>query len=105
MGEARRMAFVALVSANATLVFSSRSSQAGIRRAFAGVSRLAAGLLGATLAGLLLVTGVPAVAAEFGFLPPGLGGCIVAFGTGVATFVLFEAAKLALSEAGAKNGL
>lgn len=67
---ARGMAFSALVLSNALLIFACRSARLGWRAMFGGLSRTGLWVLSATLAGVLLVCGVPAVAPLFAFQPP-----------------------------------
>lgn len=67
---ARGMAFSALVLSNALLIFACRSARLGWRAMFGSLSRTGLWVLSATLAGVLLVCGVPGVAQLFTFQPP-----------------------------------
>ena len=97
-GEARAMAFIALVAANAAQVMSSRSAGFHPSRLLRDLPPVAWWAFGATFAGLLLVSGVPVLAAAFGFVPPGLGHGVLAWAVGgFGGLVLFEGVKLALT--------
>ncbi|MDR3392533.1 MAG: cation-translocating P-type ATPase [Sulfuriferula sp.] len=88
---ARTLAFVALIAANSVLIFSSRSTLPGrVRR---GGNRVAYRVLAVTLLALILVTGVPAFAQVFAFVPIGVWYWLGAFALGAGSFGLFEAVK------------
>ena len=92
-GEARTLAFIILVTANAALIFPTRLPQAGWRAMFTGLSPVSAWVLGATLLGLIVIATVPTVADAFRFQPPTLGHGVLAFLVGVGMLPLFELAK------------
>jgi len=96
VGEARTASFVALVTANAALIFPTRSRRSGWRQLFSGLSATPLWVLGATLAALLLVTGVPVLAAGFDFMPLSPLAWLLAFGAGLAMLPVFELTILAL---------
>lgn len=93
---ARILAFIVLVTANATLIFPSRKAQPGWREMFTGLSSVGAFVLGGTLLGLILITSVPVIAEAFIFRPPSLRQWLLAFSIGVAMIFLFEVAKVTL---------
>jgi Ca2+-transporting ATPase len=94
--EARALAFVVLVTANAVLILAGRSLQPGWRAMFGKLSAVGVSVLAGTLVALTLITGVPAVAAAFAFSPPSVQGWMLAFSLGVSMLLLFEAAKFVL---------
>ena len=63
--EARAMAFLALVTANAVLIFASRSPRPGWHGMFTGLSPLAVWVLVGTLVAVTVITTVPVAAAAF----------------------------------------
>jgi len=91
--QARALAFIVLVTANAALIFPSRSPDSGWLQMFTGLTPVTAWVLGGTLTGLALITGVPAIAAAFTFSPPSLQQGLLAFIVGAGMMLLFEAAK------------
>ncbi len=91
--EARTFAFIVLVTANAALIFSTRALQSGWREIFAGLSSVSAWVLGGTLLGLAVITGVPAIAEAFTFQLPSLPQGLLAFGIGAGMLFLFETVK------------
>ncbi|WP_043461617.1 cation-translocating P-type ATPase [Azohydromonas australica] len=96
-------AFTALVAANAALILPSRAGGRGWSRLFTGMTRVSRLVVTLTFAALAIATGVPAVAALFGFtaLPPWLWlGCAVA---GLLMAVPFELARRWLSP-GSRGG-
>jgi len=95
-GEARALAFILLVTANAALLFPSRSPDSGWRALFADLSPVTAWVLGGTLLGLVVITGVPAFASAFAFQPPSLDQGLIAFSLGVGMLLFFEIVKTAL---------
>ena len=97
--EARAMAFLALVTANAVLIFASRSPRRGWHGMFTGLSPLAVWVLLGTLAAVTVITTVPPAAAAFGFAPPSVANWLMAAGAGAASLVLFIAAKVAVPAA------
>lgn len=92
--EARGIAFVALIAANSMLIFSSRSTVAGLKRALGCIPTVSYWVLAGTLAGLVAVTCIPMLAEPFRFLPTTWERWLGAFGIGIATMLLLEAAKL-----------
>jgi len=96
--EARALAFIALVTANAALILPSRSAKSGWRKMISGLSPVAAWVLGGTLLGLLLVTGIPAIADAFAFQQPPLPQWLQAFFLGVCMLVFFEATKIVMKK-------
>ena len=93
---ARALAFVLLVTANAALILPSRSPDSDWRQMFTGLTPVAAWVLGGTILGLALITGVPAIAAAFTFQAPTLLQWLTAFIMGVAMLILFETGKALL---------
>ncbi len=93
---ARILAFIVLVTANATLIFPSRTAQTGWREMFTGLSSVGAFVLGGTMLGLILITSVPVIAEAFTFRPPSVPQWLLAFSIGIAMIFLFEAAKVVL---------
>ncbi len=91
--EARTIAFVALISANSVLIFSSRSAQTGLQQSLRGGNRVTYWVLSGTLLGLLAVTCVPLFAESFAFAPTTWMRWLAAGGIGASAFILFEAAK------------
>ncbi|MGL6070810.1 cation-translocating P-type ATPase [Craterilacuibacter sp.] len=94
--EVRTLAFAALLTTNAVLIFSSRSALPQWGRAFAGVSPVTRWVLAATLCALAAISFIPFLAQPFGFSPPPLGLWLAALGPGLASFVGFEAVKTLL---------
>jgi Ca2+-transporting ATPase len=95
--QARALAFIVLVSANAALIFPSRSPASGWRLMFAGLTPVVPWVLGGTLSSLLLIFCVPAVAAAFAFQAPTLSQGMMALGISVGMLFLFEIAKETLN--------
>ncbi|MCX7174048.1 MAG: cation-translocating P-type ATPase [Proteobacteria bacterium] len=91
--QARVMAFVALIAANSVLIFSSRSTVAGLRHTLSGINRVSYWVLGGTVLGLLAITGVPMLAEPFGFAPIAWRLWLSALGIGACSFVLYETVK------------
>ncbi|WP_255377108.1 cation transporting ATPase C-terminal domain-containing protein [Sulfuriferula sp. AH1] len=91
--QARTMTFVALITANAVLILSSRSLLPGPWRALRGGNRATCWVLAGTLLALVVVTWVPAVAQVFAFAPLAWGYWLTAFGIGAASFIVFESVK------------
>ena len=102
--EARSIAFVALIAANSVLIFSSRSASAGFMQTLSGINPASRWVLGGTMLGLIAITCVPLLAEPFGFAPTGWKLWLAAFGTGAASFVLFETAKWAVAGHGIFDG-
>jgi Ca2+-transporting ATPase len=93
---ARALAFIVLVTANAVLILPSRSLQPGWRAMFGKLSAVGVSVLAGTLVALIIITGVPAVAAAFAFSPPSVQQWLLAFSLGASMLLLFEAAKVVL---------
>ena len=91
--EARALAFVILVVANALLILPSRVPQAGWKHTFSGLSRVGIRVLLGTLAGLLVVVFVPPVARAFAFAPLALPYAALAFLTGTLMLIPFQGIK------------
>ena len=91
--EARTLAFIVLVTANAALIFPSRSPDSHWTRLLSRLTPVTTWALGRTLLGLAVVTGVPRIASAFGFLPPSLMLGLAAFFVGAGMVVLFSACK------------
>ncbi|MGC2165119.1 MAG: cation-translocating P-type ATPase [Gallionella sp.] len=96
--EARALAFIVLVAANAALIFPSRSPQPGWREMFAGLSSVGTWVLAGTLLGLIVITSVPIIAEPFSFKAPSIQHWLIAFSCGAGMLILFEAGKVALSK-------
>ena len=103
-GEARTASFVAMVTANAALIFPTRSRSGGWGQLFTGLSATPLWVLGATLTALVLVTGVPAFADGFDFMPLPPQLWLLAFGAGLALLPVFQLTKLALHRAWPRAG-
>jgi Ca2+-transporting ATPase len=99
LGVARTASFVALVTANAALIFPTRSPYRRWQTLFKGLSLTPVWVLAATLAALLLVTGVPTFAGAFGFALLAPGQWLLAFAAGLALLPVFELTKLGLNRA------
>jgi len=93
---ARALAFIVLVVANASLIFSARSARPAGRILFTGLSPIGLWVLGGTLLGLILITEVPGLAGAFAFQPPPSGLAFTAAILGVSLLILFEASKIVL---------
>jgi Ca2+-transporting ATPase len=93
--DSRTLAFITLVVANCMLIFSSRSTRIGITAALGNVTPTATAVIAGTIAGLVVVTATPMIAASFAFVPPSLSQWLMAGATGLLTLPLFEAIKLA----------
>ncbi|MCJ7765489.1 MAG: cation-translocating P-type ATPase, partial [Thiovulaceae bacterium] len=89
--EARAMAFIALVTTNAVLIFNSKSGR--------GITAVGSWVILATLFSLGVVTMVPAVARYFIFSAPSSLHWLLAFGTGLGMFFVFAGVKLLLGAA------
>jgi Ca2+-transporting ATPase len=91
--EARALAFIVLVTANAALILSVRAPQQNWRHKFAAPSGVALAVLAATLIGLAIVTSVPAIASAFVFQPPTLSHALLAYAAGLGIVLLSEIGK------------
>lgn len=90
---ARALTFIVLVTANATLVFSSRTLAVHWHGIFSGLSRVGIIVLLLTILGLILVTCIPSLSAAFNFQSPSLMQWLLAFVIGLSMLPLFEAMK------------
>jgi Ca2+-transporting ATPase len=90
---ARALTFIVLVTANATLVFSSRSLTVHLRGLFSDVSRVGMVVLLLTMLGLIIVTSIPSFSAAFNFHSPSLLQWLLAFVIGISLLPLFECMK------------
>jgi Ca2+-transporting ATPase len=97
--ESRTIAFVTLVAANCALLFSSRSTVAGVGRALGGITPISYWVVGGTLLALAAVTCVPLLAGPFGFAQPPMSLWFGALAAGGLTFMLFELAKFGTAAA------
>ncbi|WP_342618569.1 cation-translocating P-type ATPase [Rhodoferax sp. GW822-FHT02A01] len=96
IGEARGMAFIVLVVANAALIFPSRSSDFGWRQMFTGLKPIVGWILLATLVGLLSIVYLPFASSAFSFRPPAALLGTAAFMVGIGSIVFSQMAKLAI---------
>lgn len=96
--EARALAFIVMITANAALIFSIRPRQQKWRQTFTPPSVVALWVLAATFAGLAVITGIPAIAGAFSFRPPALSHWLIACGIGIGIVFLLEAVKLGLGK-------
>jgi Ca2+-transporting ATPase len=94
--ESRTLAFVALVSANCALIFSSRSMAAGFGRALRDVTPISYWVVAGTLLALAAVTSIPVFAEPFAFAGTSLLYWSGAMVTGGVCFLLFELVKIAV---------
>ncbi len=92
-GEARALAFIVLVTANAALIFPTRRAGSAWHEMFADLPSVSAWVLGGTFVALALIAGVPVIAAAFSFQLPSLADGGLAFGIGVGMLVFFEIGK------------
>lgn len=95
--EARALAFIVLVVANAVLIFPSRSPEPGWRQISTGLTPIVPWVLGGTLVGLLVIVYVPVISAAFAFQAPTMQQSLVALVSGVGMLFLFEIAKKTLN--------
>jgi Ca2+-transporting ATPase len=101
--QARAMSFIVLVTANAVLIFATRSPEPGWRAMFARLSPVSAIVLASTWLGLTLAVCVTPIAEAFAFQPPSLAQYTLAASIGVAMLLPFAAVK-ALMHKCAGNG-
>jgi Ca2+-transporting ATPase len=94
---ARTASFVAMVTANAALIFPTRSKRGGWCSLFSGLSATPLWVLGATLTALVAVTNVPAVASAFGFALLAPSQWLMAFAAGAALLPVFQLTKAGLN--------
>lgn len=93
---ARTLAFCMLVTANAFLILSLRSTAVGWRPMFTHVSPVTLAVLLTTLAVLLGTVCIPPVADLFGFVRPTLGAMLAVIGAGAALLLPFQFSKVIL---------
>ncbi len=93
VASAAASAFVLLVMANAVLILPSRSRERGWRRLWSGLPRVSAWVMAGTVAGLWVVTMVPAIAAAFRFTPLAAGAWWLSALAGVAMLGIFQLVK------------
>jgi Ca2+-transporting ATPase len=86
---ARTLAFIVLVTANAALILTLRSPQAGWRDLLAGMSSAGFIVLTGTLLSLVLITNIPAIAEAFAFSPPSIRQWLLAFALGASVLLVF----------------
>ncbi len=94
--EARALAFIVLVTANAALILSVRSVRHEWLQMFAMPSTVTLWVLAGTLSGLAIITGIPAIARAFSFQPPSVQRALTAFVIGVGTVMLVDGGRFAL---------
>jgi len=97
-GQPNSIAFIVLVTANAVLILSSRSSQSSWRSLCTGLTPVTAWVLGGTMLALALITTVPTLATAFGFAtlsPSYWCGSLVG---GLAMIVPFQISKWLLGK-------
>ncbi len=102
---ARTASFVALVTANAALIFPTRSGHGSWRSLFSGLSVTPLWVLGATLVALIAVTNVPAVATAFGFALLAPSQWLMAFAAGAAMLPVFQLTKTVLNLKATSQGV
>jgi Ca2+-transporting ATPase len=89
--------FVVLVTANAALIFASRSSQTSWRSLWTGFTGGGAWVLAATLLALMLITNVPVLAQAFGFTPLAPLYWLATLAAGCSLLLLFQQNKVWLA--------
>jgi P-type Ca2+ transporter type 2C len=98
--QARSFVFVMLVTANAALILPSRRGLGtGWRTLFSALPPVTVWVMGGTLAALLLVTALPALAPTFRFAPLPLTQWLAAFALGVLMLAPFQWVRRALTPA------
>jgi Ca2+-transporting ATPase len=102
VAQARGLAFVTLVTANAVLILPCRSGQARWRDLTAGLSSVGAWVVGGTLVFLAAISRIPALSSLFAFQVSSLADWLIAFGAGLAMIVTFQMAKSFISVLPAK---
>lgn len=93
---ARALAFIALVVANASLIFPSRSPDSGWRQLFTGLTPVVGWVIFGTLSGLVSISFIPLISKAFAFQPPSALQGLVAFIVGAGMLLLFQIAKTSL---------
>jgi P-type Ca2+ transporter type 2C len=96
--EARALAFIVLVTANAMLILSIRLAHREWSQLFAVPSPVALWVIGGTLTALLVITNIPAIASAFTFLPPPIVHSLLAFACGTCLVLLLDAGKVCLAK-------
>lgn len=92
--QAKALAFVTLVSANLVLILSCRTPAPLWSKSLGKLPSVTGHIMLGALAGLLVVTMVPAVASAFEFAPPAVSNWLAAAAAGFGCLLLFELAKL-----------
>ncbi len=95
-GMASTAAFVALVSANASLILPSRTARTDWRSLGAGLTPVSRWVLACTMLALLAVTAIPWLARNFGFLPLTPLQWLAALAVGLAMVPLLHLSKVLL---------
>jgi len=95
-GMASTAAFVALVSANASLILPSRTARTDWRSLGAGLTPASRWVLACTMLALLAVTAIPWLARNFGFLPLTPLQWLAALAVGLAMVPLLHLSKVLL---------
>lgn len=91
--QARTLAFCMLVVANAFLLLSLRTTEAGLRPMFTRLSPMTLMVLLTTLAVVMGVVSIPAIAGLFGFVQPSLQQMLGVIGVGAALLLPFQLCK------------
>jgi Ca2+-transporting ATPase len=94
---ARTVSFVAMVTANAAMIFPTRFRRGGWRSLFSGLSATPLWVLAATLAALLVVTNLPSAATAFGFALLAPSHWLMAFIAGAVMLLVFQLTKTVLN--------
>ena len=89
----RTWVFIALVSSGIALIFCARTHGGAWLDALRGTAPVARAIIAATLLALLAVTGVPWLAAQFGFTPLAPAHWLAACALGLASFVPLQIVK------------
>jgi len=90
---ARTLAFFMLVVANAFLLLSLRTTEAGLRPMFTRLSPMTLIVLLTTLVVVVAVVSIPAIAGLFGFVQPSLQQMLGVIGAGAALLLPFQLCK------------
>ena len=94
--EARALAFIVLVTANAALILSVRSPQQKWHQMFSIPSTVAVWVLAGTLSGLAIITNIPEISGAFSFQPPSVQHSLIAFVIGIGVVLLFDVGRVTL---------
>ena len=93
VAQARGLAFVTMVTANAVLILPCRSAQARWRNLTAGLSSVGAWIIAGTLVFLAAISRIPALSSLFAFQVSSFMNWLIAFGAGLTMIVVFQMAK------------